>query len=533
MKQVMLLDCTLRDGGYVNDWEFGQDVMLNILERLVSTGVELIEVGFLDQSRPYDVHRSIFPDTASVEQSFGKVNKRASRFVAMIDYGTCDISRLQPREQSCLDCIRVIFKKEKMREAIAFCAQVKALGYQVFTQAVSITSYSQQDLLELIALVNELQPFALSMVDTYGLLHQDNASHVFRVFDQQLLPQIAIGYHAHNNFQMGYANCIQILGADTDRTILVDGTLYGMGKSAGNAPLELLAMYMNENFGKQYDICQMLEAIETTILEIQRKARWGYDLFYYVAAANRCHPNYVSYLLEKRTLSIKSVNDILKRIPEEQKLAYSQKAIEGLYLQYQKTECDDMAALAQLKAELSGRRVVLLGPGKSLPGNTDAVAEYIRRTGSVVIPINDLLSGLRSDYLFLTNSKRYLQLSSTLAEPQYRDLPIIATSNVTNASAAPFRFVLNYSALIDESTEIPDNSLVMLLKVCRMLGVERVALAGFDGYSEDEIAYYKTEKEYSFSRSKARYLNSYVKEFLKTLEGVLPVEFITPSVYVS
>ena len=104
---------------------------------------------------------------------------------------------------------------------------------------------------------------------------------------------------------------------------------------------------------------------------------------------------------------------------------------------------------------------------------------------------------------------------------------------MTNTSTVPFRFVLNYSALIDENTEIPDNSLVMLLKICCMLNVERVALAGFDGYSEDEIAYYKTAKEYSFSRSKAKYLNAYVKDFLKTLNGRLPFEFLTPSVYLS
>ena len=114
------------------------------------------------------------------------------------------------------------------------------MGYKVFVQAVSITTYSDSDLLELAGLVNDLHPYAMSMVDTYGLLHQSNLYHIFEVLDANLKPDIRIGYHAHNNFQMGYANGIEMIEAKTDRDMLVDGSLYGMGKSAGNAPLELL-----------------------------------------------------------------------------------------------------------------------------------------------------------------------------------------------------------------------------------------------------------------------------------------------------
>ena len=198
MNKAKLLDCTLRDGGYVNDWEFGHNTLTSILERLVSAKVDIIEVGFLDERRPFDENRSIMPDTASVEKIYGKVDKGQSAIVAMIDYGTCGIDKLQPCADSYLDGIRVIFKKHVMHEAIAFCKQVKALGYKVFTQAVSITSYNDEELLELIGLVNDLKPYALSMVDTYGLLHQSNLMHIFEIMDKHLDPVISIGYHAHN-----------------------------------------------------------------------------------------------------------------------------------------------------------------------------------------------------------------------------------------------------------------------------------------------------------------------------------------------
>ena len=261
----MLLDCTLRDGGYVNDWEFGHDKITEIFERLVSAQIDIIEVGFLDERRKFDINRTIMPDTKSVNKVFEGLEKGNSLVVAMIDYGTCSIENIQPCEETFLDGIRVIFKEPLMYEALEFCRKLKNLGYKVFSQMVSVTTYTDERLKEYANLVNSVKPYANSMVDTYGLLHHRQLMHIFNVLDQNLSSDIIIGFHAHNNFQLGYANCIEYLETVVQRTIVADGTLYGMGKSAGNAPLELLAMYMNENFNTNYDICQILEAIENSI----------------------------------------------------------------------------------------------------------------------------------------------------------------------------------------------------------------------------------------------------------------------------
>ena len=150
MGNIRLLDCTLRDGGYLNDWEFGQNHLISIYERLVDSGVEIIEVGFLDNRRPFDMSRSIMPDTESANQIWSCTTKKPPMVVGMIDYGTCKIEDLQPCDESFLDGIRVIFKKHLMHEAMEFCAQVKALGYKVFSQLVSITSYTDDELLVLV-----------------------------------------------------------------------------------------------------------------------------------------------------------------------------------------------------------------------------------------------------------------------------------------------------------------------------------------------------------------------------------------------
>lgn len=531
MGQIKLLDCTLRDGGYVNDWKFGHDNMVSVFERLVDAGVDIIEVGFLDERRPFDVDRSIMPDTSCVEKIFGGLDRKQAMVVGMIDYGTCGLENIQPCSESYLDGIRVIFKKHLREDAMAYCGELVKLGYKVFAQLVSVTSYDDEEMLDLARLANKYKPYAVSMVDTYGLMHQNNLMHYFNLLNDNLDVEIGLGYHAHNNFQMGYANCIAMLSNKIERTMVVDGTIYGMGKSAGNPPIELIAMHMNANLGTDYHISQILEAIDSNISQFYSPATWGYNMFFYLAASNDCHPSYVSFLMDKKTLSVKSIVEILRKLEGEKKLLYDQKLIEKLYLDYQLHECDDTEAMAELERIIKGRSVVVLGPGPSFNQRRKDVEEYINKNDSVVISINFLSHICKEhlDFVFLTNSKRYVQMATKL-KTYNEDVPIIATSNVTKTQGK-FPYVLNYSSLIDPDTEIIDNSLIMLLKALKKLGAKDAALAGFDGYKRRYSNFYKTNFEHGFEKDKADYINGYVKNYLNETRYTLPVTFITPSLY--
>ena len=234
MKQINLLDCTLRDGGYVNDWAFGHSVITGTYKRLDAAGVEYIEVGFLDDRRPFDIDRSIQPDTKSFDKIFENVKKNHAIPVAMIDFGTCSLENIAPCEDSFIDGIRVIFKKEKIEKALPFCRAIKGKGYKLFIQAISITAYSDLEMLEYIQKINQIKPYAFSIVDTYGLLDNRKIAHYFDLLDNNLDPDIRIGYHAHNNFQLAFSNTIKFFNLYTKRKLIADSTVYGMGKSAGN-----------------------------------------------------------------------------------------------------------------------------------------------------------------------------------------------------------------------------------------------------------------------------------------------------------
>ena len=526
-----LLDCTLRDGGYVNDWDFGHDNLINIFERLVNSGVDVIEVGFLDERRNFDINRSIMPDTDSVRAIFGKLSRGRAMVVGMIDYGTCDIKNLKPCSESFLDGIRVIFKKDKMRPAMEYCRRVRELGYKVFSQLVSVSSYNDEELRTVCTLANEIKPYALSMVDTYGLLNPRELRHIMGILDEELSKDILLGFHAHNNFQLGYTNTVTALDFETERTILVDGTLYGMGKSAGNAPLELVAMYMNEHYGKSYVITEMQEAIIGSVMDFQKRSPWGYQLFYYIAASNRVHPDYVAYLMNKRTLSITSINDILRRIPEEEKLQKNMKLVERLYVEYQKNECDDSASIEALGSEIVGKTILIMGPALSIKSYSGQIKEFIEENRPLIISINHIPLDFHPDYLFLTNNNRYIQSTTKLFDSENADVKVIASSNLTD-NEGKFKYVINFSSVIDETAEFPDNSMCMLIRTLIRCGCRSVYLAGLDGYTPDSVNYFDVDMEYSFLKEKAESLNDYARKFFADIAGSINVSFITPTRYV-
>lgn len=530
MNNLKLLDCTLRDGGYLNDWNFGNDSIINIFQRLISAKVDIIEIGFLDDRIIYDENRTILPDGSCVDETFGFIDKEQSLIVGMIDYGTCKIENLQPCSESYLDGIRVIFKKNKMIAALKFCEQVKNLGYKVFVQPVSITSYSEDEYVELLQLVNELKPYAFSVVDTYGLLHKNELLFYFEKANHFLIDTIGLGYHSHNNFQLAYSNCIELLEkAPTDRLVVIDGTLFGMGKGAGNAPLELLAMYMNEHKNKRYKLEQILEAIDTNIVHVSGNMTWGYSLKCYISAMKQCHPNYVSYLFDKKTLSVKSIMDILITIKKEKKLFFDEKYIEKLYVQYQEVECDDSTDFIGLKEAFTDKRILLLGPGNSMVKERERILDYICENKPLVIAVNFYPDIENLQYLFISNSRRYVQLS-----PKFKkidtNVKLIATSNVTK-SKGKFDYTLRYNSLLSEEAQFRDNPLIMLVKLFKQCKVSEIALAGFDGYTNDvKSNYFDAKFEYSFTKEKANILNKDAVNELSKFKD-MDIKFITESNY--
>ena len=527
-KDIKLLDCTLRDGGYVNDWEFGHSVITGTYKRLDTAGVDFIEVGFLDDRRKYDVNRTIQPATECFNQIFAGVEKKTAIPVAMIDYGTCDIANIGDCDSSFIDGIRVIFKKEKIDNALPFCQAIKEKGYKLFIQAISITAYSDIEMLEYIQKINKIKPYVFSIVDTYGLLDQRKLTNYFNLMNNNLDPEIRIGYHAHNNFQLAFSNSIKFLALETEREIVVDSTVYGMGKSAGNTPSELISMHMNQRYGKQYNVDQFLEIFDTDLMAVYQKHYWGYKYNYYISAMQNCHPNYVQYLLDKKTLSVTSVNEILDRIPSDIKLLYDQNYIEKAYIEYQSHSIDDSTAVNEIAEVLSGKEVLLLGPGKTIKSNEPIIKKYIENKTPITISINFEHEQFSCSFLFISNFKRYSKLAD--ATEKASEAKLIITSNIT-AFDRSADYVLNYSVLIEKNGMGSDNALLLALAALSRCRVKKVVLAGFDGFHSDTEDYFDSKYAFAGNAQYSRSTNEITAAGISKLAEKMEIKFLTHSLY--
>jgi 4-hydroxy 2-oxovalerate aldolase len=254
-----------------------------------------------------------------------------------------------------------------------------------------------------------------------------------------------------------------------------------MGKGSGNLNTELIADYLNKYHGKEYDIMQILEAIDLEILKIRNLHGWGYSLDGFLAASNDCHPQYVQYLTDRRTLSIKSVSQILSRL-QGVKTVFDEGQAERLYFEHQSREVDDTAARQALKAEFSAKPVLMLAPGSSLNTESEKIHSFIKKEKPTVVAVNHNPAGYPVDHYFINNAKRYCQMAEFLE--QNRGASILATSNITPAHAATVKS-LNYGSLLVPGDEkvISANAALMFFNLLSQLEVPEVHVAGFDGFS--------------------------------------------------
>ena len=522
MKKVYLLDCTLRDGGYVNNWNFGEETIKGFGEKIAKTGVEFYEVGFI-KGDTYDPNKNVFPDLESIAPMITPKFPNM-KYVGMIDMGApIPIERIKPYDGSSIDGIRVIFKKSKIEEAYEYCKRVQELGYFISVNLVGTDLYSDTEFIEAIEKFNDLNPYVFSIVDSFGVIKRKQFLRLVYLADNNLKEGIILAYHAHNNLQQAYGNAEALVELNINRDVLIDACVFGMGRGAGNLNLELFAEYMNENYGTDYKIEPMLEIMDEYLNDIYRTKFWGYSLPLYMSANEGCHPNYSIYYAERHALTVKTFNELLQSIPRKDAINFSKEKAEYYLRNYleNKNIRDDKEELNKLREELSGKEIVILAPGKSLSINKDVIRNLC--TEKKVIATNFLAKDFSPDYIFSSNMRRFVKIQGKT------NAKCIVTSNIDEASQKDY--IINFATYASKYADIIDNSVLMLLKLLKKLSVKKVYIAGMDGYSEGEYtAYYDNELEYDFTEEAVK-RNQLISEELKDLKTYLEMEFVTPTVY--
>ena len=522
MRKINLLDCTLRDGGYVNDWHFGKDAIFNIGKKIVLAGIEYFEIGFVREC-DYDPDYSLFDGNDSVSRMIAPKNPE-THYVGMIDMGRpIPLEKLGKRRPDGFDVFRVIFKKSKIQEAYTYIQELQKLGYEVFAQAVGTDNYTDSEFIELIRKFNQLPIRAFYIVDSFGLIKKKDFVRLAQIADHNLREDIMLGYHSHNNMQQAMGNASAFTEMHLHRDIILDACVFGMGRGAGNLNLELFAEYMNENFDKKYRIEPMLEIIDEYLNDIYREHFWGYSLPLYLSAANGCHPNYAIYFASKGTLTVKSYNEILKSIPKEDKALYNKDKAEQFYKEYQENYVDDREAVEQLERELAGRQILLMGPGKSLVEQKDLVNDFIKQNNPVVIGLNFVPTEFSCDYAFVCHMRRY---KNVVDQPVKK----IITSNLREAKE--YDHMLNFASYSCQEPPIMENSGLMCLHFLMHLGIPQVSIAGLDGYDiTNRGNYVNSGLEYDFTAEQLQERNELIAKEIRALEEKMEIYFLTDSIY--
>lgn len=522
MNKIYLLDCTLRDGGYVNNWNFGNAAIKGFLNKIVKTGIEIVEVGFI-KGDSYDADKSLFPDIQSISEII-KPKSDKMLYVGMLDMqAPIPIERLIPRSKDTIDGIRVIFKKDKIDLAYKYCEKLQELGYFVSVNFVGTDLYTDNEFIEGIEKFNKLHPFAVSIVDTFGVIKRKQFLRLCNIANDNLADGIALAYHAHNNLQQAFGNAEALVDLNLNRDLIIDACVFGMGRGAGNLNLELFAEYMNENYGTHYKIEPMLEIMDEYLNDIYRTKFWGYSLPLYISATTACHPNYAIYLAEKDSLTVKAFNELLSGIPKEDKSVYSKEKAEYYYRKYQENYIDDKAAIDALARELCDKNILILAPGSSLKQYETEVKSFIKEKNAVVIASNFLAENFEPDFVFSSNMRRFSKMQDNT------NAKVIITSNMKECEH--FDYKVNYSSYISKQPKIIDNSVLMLLKLLVSVGVKGVGLAGMDGYNTYEQSnYYDKKLEYDFSKETSE-RNALISEELAKLKSQIKMNFITPTYY--
>ena len=302
MREIKVLDCTLRDGGYVNEWRFGKDNIKTVIEKLNESNIDIIECGFLRD----DINN--LTDDISIYNSFNDVIKLDSNlfkkdktYALMMLAEKYDINNLVSRDQNVIDTIRLAFHKCDTKKAIKAAEIIKSKGYKLFLQPTATMRYHDEEILELIKICNQIQPEAVAIVDTFGEMIADDIIHYSRLFDLNLDEKITLAFHSHNNIQTAYSNAMLFIQNTSNvRNIVIDASIYGMGRGAGNLCSELIIDYLNKNFQSNYSLYPILEVADNILADIRKKYFWGYSIEYYLSAIYHCHPNYCIYFNSKK-----------------------------------------------------------------------------------------------------------------------------------------------------------------------------------------------------------------------------------------
>ena len=518
-RNIKILDCTLRDGGYVNNWRFSKFQISKITDSLGKSNIDIIELGYLNDKKGGKENSTLFDSISAVDKILSDVPSNFIK-VVMVDLFAFDIGKLPPKNDTEIDGIRLAFHKKDMDDALLSAEKIIDLGYQLFFQPMVTKMYTDDEFLSLIEKANQLGVYALYVVDSFGSMSLTEFKHYIDLADSHLNSGVQLGYHSHNNMQLAFSNAIDLCNSQLDRGVIVDSSIYGMGRGAGNLNTELIADYLNNQYGKKYSVIPLLEVIDEILVSYFKKQSWGFSPAQYLSASLDCHPNYASYLVDKKTNHIADIREVLKKIPLNKRTSFDEQIIENLYQQFLLTN----KSKAQGKLNIpDNKKILLIASGGSVNDNLDLVKQKAEDDDYFVIALNHIPE-FDCDYYFFSNQQRFDEFNEQLlAEKQ------VITTNIKHNKKIDI--IIELKDIVYVENDFVTNVAILMINYLILQGSNQVEIAGLDGYQAGKANYAYDETNVIVHENLFFELNHIINNSLQALGLLIKIKLITPSIY--
>lgn len=318
---VQITDCTIRDGGYLLNKNSNPDFIKGIMKGLADAGIDYAETGFLQKNVTGET--LVYADSNDVIKYLPEDRKK-TEFLGFCDNSRYSLDNLDTYTGKSFKWLRISFAQHEIDEAIEFCKGAKKKGYLVQFNPMDSISYTDEARKLLIEKVNKVKPASFSIVDTFGAMDMTDLVHIFKQVNSLLDEEIKIGLHSHDNLGLSCALAERMieLSEECNRDIIVDGSLFGMGRGAGNAKTELLADYINKHCDGKYNIQKLLETIDRYITPLLKDTKWGYDLPMYICGTKHSHVDNVYHLENEQGCTANEMYDVIEKLTVQQRTRY-------------------------------------------------------------------------------------------------------------------------------------------------------------------------------------------------------------------
>lgn len=293
--QIKVCDCTIRDGGLMNNSHFSVETVRKVYQACCAAGIDIVELGYRNSKNMFSPEKYgawRFCDEEMLRKVVGDQKNPDVKIAVMQDAHKADVVDVLPKSESVVDIIRVATYVKDIDKAIALANNATEKGYEATINIMAISHCLERELDEALAQIeNETSVIACYIVDSFGSLYSEDVDYLVNKYSRYLKSK-EIGAHFHNQQQLAYANTIEAIIKNSN---YLDGTLFGLGRAAGNCPTELLIGFLKN---PKYDIRPLLGIIGSEILPMEKQITWGYNIPYMLSGMLNIHPKEALALMD-------------------------------------------------------------------------------------------------------------------------------------------------------------------------------------------------------------------------------------------